>query len=184
MPADVVDEAVELVLGVARLGEADLAGWWGSHGLDRTGQYVLSRTFRRSWGLAALELDLLSAIRRHRESLGGRQTALHLFSDVLPFRRWASAWLAEQKAGGQPVGLPDEMKGWDIGQARTWITRNVASMPEPEVIGGGLYLGEVSQGELEDKAVLQSTMRMLAACYAGVDAPFRVPYFNLRGQAA
>jgi hypothetical protein len=35
MSSDVLGEAVELVLGVARLGEADLAGWWGSHGMDR-----------------------------------------------------------------------------------------------------------------------------------------------------
>jgi len=26
---------VQLVLGVARLGEADLRGWWACHGLDR-----------------------------------------------------------------------------------------------------------------------------------------------------
>jgi hypothetical protein len=26
-----------------------------------------------------------------------RPTALHLFSGLLPFRRWAASWLAEQK---------------------------------------------------------------------------------------
>ena len=61
-------ETVKLVLGVARLGEVDLAGWWGSHGLDRVGRYVLSRSFRRTWQVAALELDILSATRRHNEA--------------------------------------------------------------------------------------------------------------------
>lgn len=183
MSSDVLDETVELVLGVARLGEADLAGWWGSHGLDRVGQYVLSRTFRRSWGTVALELDVLSATHRHRESLGGRQTALHLFCDELPFRRWASTWLAEQKTSAEPPRLHDELKGWDIDRARKWLTRGVARQPEPEVVGDGLYLGELGLSELEDEAVLLSTARLLTACYAYMGTPFRVPYFNLRGQA-
>jgi ATP-dependent helicase/nuclease subunit B len=31
------------------------------------------------------------------EELLGRSTALHLFSDLFPFRRWTAGWLAEQK---------------------------------------------------------------------------------------
>lgn len=31
---------VRLVLGVARLGETDLRGWWSCHGLDEVGYYV------------------------------------------------------------------------------------------------------------------------------------------------
>src|SRR4051812_48918110 len=85
------DTVVRLVLGVARLGEADLAGWWSSHGMDRAGRYVLSRSFRRTWRSVALEVDVLSATRRHNDALGNRRTALHLFSDELPFRRWAAA---------------------------------------------------------------------------------------------
>src|SRR5215212_10747906 len=79
-------DVVCLVLGVARLGEKDLRGWWKGHAIDRTGQYVLSSMFRRTWKPAALELDIAAASRMHQELLG-RSTALHLFSDSLPFRR-------------------------------------------------------------------------------------------------
>src|SRR3954468_14959375 len=89
-------DTVRLALGVSRLGEKDLRGWWQGHALDRTGQYVLSSMFRRTWRPAALELDIAAATRHHSELLG-RASAVHLFSDRLPFRRWASAWLAEQK---------------------------------------------------------------------------------------
>ena len=58
--------AIRLVLGVARLGEKDLRGWWKGHAIDRTGQYVLSGIFRRTWKPAALELDVAAASRMHR----------------------------------------------------------------------------------------------------------------------
>lgn len=79
-------DAVRLVLGVARLGELDLRGWWRGHGPDRTGSHVLSGMFRRTWRPAALELDIATATVMHDQLLG-RSTALHLFSDALPFRR-------------------------------------------------------------------------------------------------
>src|ERR1700674_898936 len=80
------DRSVALVLGVARLGETNLRAWWNCHGLDQAGEWVLKGNFPRSWRWVALELDLISAARRHQEVLP-RSTALHLFSDGLPFRR-------------------------------------------------------------------------------------------------
>src|SRR3954462_663603 len=97
-------DIVPIVLGVARLGENDLRGWWQGHALDRTGQYVLSNMFRRTWRPVALELDISAATRMHDELLG-RASALHLFSDLLPFRRWATGWLAEQKTTEPPPTL-------------------------------------------------------------------------------
>ncbi len=73
-------DIVRLLLGVARLGENDLRGWWKGHALDRTGQYVLASMFRRTWRPAALQLDISAATRMHDELLG-RSTALHMFSD-------------------------------------------------------------------------------------------------------
>jgi hypothetical protein len=96
---DEVDVSTLFVLAVARLGENDQAGWWGCHGLSSTGRYILSSSFPRTWAPAALELDISSATRRHDELLA-RETALHLFSDQLPFRRLALAWLAERKTAG------------------------------------------------------------------------------------
>ena len=46
---------VRMVLGVARLGEADLRGWWTCHGLDRAGSFVLGRAFPRTSGLIGEE---------------------------------------------------------------------------------------------------------------------------------
>ncbi len=173
-------EAVRLVLGVARLGEGDLAGWWGSHGLDPVGRYVLSRTFRRTWRAAALELDILSATRRHNEVADGRVTALHLFSDELPFRRWATAWLADQKMPGERSSIFGELELWNLAAARDSLRQWAGCEPAPEVVGHGLLLGELSPSELQDEEVLLSSARLLAACYPQVDSPFRVPYFNLR----
>lgn len=175
-----LDEAVRLVLGVARLGELDLAGWWGSHGLDRVGRYVLSRSFRRTWHVAALELDVLSATRRHNEAVEGRGTALHLFSDELPFRRWATSWLADQKVHGERNSIFRELESWTLADARASLTRWAGREPSPEVVGGGLLLGELNLGELQDEGMLLSSARLLAGCYPQIDSPFRVPYFNLR----
>jgi len=55
--ANTVDSAVRLVLGVARLGEADLRGWWSCHGLDKVGSFVLKRAFPRTWQPANLDLN-------------------------------------------------------------------------------------------------------------------------------
>src|SRR5690242_11765845 len=91
-----IDLAVRLVLGIARLGEQGLRGWWHSQGMGRGGQYVLGKSFPRTGHVAGLELDILSAAHRHNDLLE-RPTALHLFSSTFPFRRWAEAWLSEQK---------------------------------------------------------------------------------------
>jgi len=173
-------EAVKLVLGVARLGEVDLAGWWGSHGLDRVGQYVLSRSFTRTWQVAALELDILSATRRHNEAAKGRGTALHLFSDELPFRRWATSWLADQKVHGERDRIFSELESWNLTDACASLMRWAGHEASPEVVGNGLLLGELNPGELQDEEMLLSSARLLAACYPQIDSPFRLPYFNLR----
>lgn len=113
-PRTEVDETLRLVLAVARLGEVDLKGWWSSHGVDRSGSFVLRRAFPRSWAAAGLELDVLSATRRHADALARRSTALHLFSDELPLRHWASAWLSEPKTEASIDPLIDELMSWTM----------------------------------------------------------------------
>ncbi len=115
------EHTVKLVLGIARLGEADLTGWWSTHGLDRVGRYVLERSFRRTWRPAALELDVESAKRRHDDATAGRRTMFHLFSDELPFRRWTTSWLAEQKTAAEQSVLFDDLEAWDL------VGRNLSS---------------------------------------------------------
>lgn len=166
---------------MARLGEADLAGWWGCHGLDRPGSYVLSRTFRRTWRSAALELDIEAAARRHHDVTAGRRTALHLFSDELPLRRWANAWLAEQKTAAEPSPLFDEVAQWDLATARAAIEQWAGSVHSGEVVGEGLRVGSLSRAELDDPSALAGAARLLARTYLSIDGSFRVPYFDLAG---
>lgn len=176
-----VDSTVRLVLAIARLGESDLAGWWGTHGLDRAGRYVLSRSFRRTWRSAALELDVEAAARRHNDATAGRRTALHLFSDELPFRRWARAWLAEQKTVSDVSDLFEELAGWDLQTARHRITEWAGDSPPYEFVGGGMRLGALSRVETEDTNSLMSVCGLLAGSYLHIDDQFRVPYFDLQG---
>jgi hypothetical protein len=175
-PAD-HERVIDLVLGVARLGEAGLRGWWQSHGLDQSGRYVLGGSFPRTWRCAAFELAIASAKRRHEEMLG-RSTALHLFSDELPFRRLASAWLAEQKTGGDTSRI-DGYATWTTETAvdalRTWTGTTAAG----EVVGSGLLLGRFTGAELGDPTTLASIAKQLAGAYLDQPGDFRAPYFDL-----
>ena len=136
---------------MARLGENDLRGWWQGHALDRTGRYVLSGMFRRTWRPAALELDMAAATRMHNELLG-RPTALHLFSDLLPFRRWAAGWLAEQKTSEETDPLLSTLEAWTAETAlesmRAWSGQSQGPRGEP--LGEGLLLGRMTAIELAD----------------------------------
>lgn len=176
----VTADVVRLVLGVARLGENDLRGWWKGHAMDRTGQYVLSSMFRRTWRPAALELDIAAAAVIHNELLG-RATALHLFSDLLPFGRWATGWLAEQKATPQAYPLLDALERWtahdSVDALRAWC--GAAEPGRGEALGDGLLLGRLTATEVADPATLLPIARQLAAAYLDQTGPLRPPYFDL-----
>jgi hypothetical protein len=178
--AQQIDDCVRLVLGVARLGEVDLYGWWSTHGLDRAGQYVLARAFRRTWRSAALQLDVESAARRHKDPTAGRRSALHLLSDELPFRRWTTSWLAEQKTAAEPSQLFDELAAWDPAIARERIADWAGSPPRGEVVGDGLLLGALTPRETRDPDALYATARLLTSAYLAVEDQFRVPYLELQ----
>jgi hypothetical protein len=173
-------DIVRLVLGVARLGENDLRGWWQGHALDRTGQYVLSSMFPRTWRAAALELDVAAAARMHDE-LVGRSTALHLFSDLLPFRRWAAGWLAEQKTMAEAPDLFKILEGWTddsaTGALHDWC--GPVDAPRGEMLGDGLLLGRLTGIELDDPVLLLQTARLLSIAYIEQTGPLRPPYFDL-----
>jgi hypothetical protein len=172
------DQAIRLVLGVARLGEEPLRGWWRSHGLGKGGQYVLGKTFPRTYRSAALELDILSAAHRHDDLLE-RPTALHLFSSAFPYRRWAEAWLSEQKTL-EPDPLFDELSGWDLASALRSLRSWAGESPVGELVGEGLLLGQLTQPELDDDAYLLSVARLLTAAYLDQQAGLHPPYFDLK----
>ena len=173
-------DAVRLVLGVARLGEKDLRGWWQGHAMDQTGQYVLSGMFRRTWRPTALELDIAAATLMHNDLLG-RPTALHLFSDLLPFRRWAANWLAEQKTSEEMDPLLSTLEAWTAETAteslRAWSGQSQAPWGEP--LGEGLLLGRMTASELADPPTLQHAAQVLATSYLDQTGPLRPPYFDL-----
>jgi hypothetical protein len=178
---ELTNDSIRLVLGVARLGENDLRAWWKGHGMDRTGKYVLSGMFRRTWRPAALEVDVLAAGKIHDELLG-RSTAIHLFSDLLPFRRWALGWLAEQKTAAEPHPLLVTLEGWEGGAPvdalRSWTAETrVSGVP----IGDGLHLGRLTIAEIADSTSLRQAVRMLAAAYVDQNGPLRPPYFDRAG---
>ena len=173
-------EVVRLVVGVARLGENDLRGWWKGHAIDNTGEYVLSGMFRRTWKPAALELDVAAASRLHYELLG-RSTALHLYSDLLPFRRWAIGWLAEQKTAPEPDPVLDTLQRWTVDNStktlRSWC--GAIEPPRGEPLGDGLLLGRLTVAEVEDASTLRQVARLLAGAYLDQSGPLRPPYFDL-----
>jgi hypothetical protein len=173
-------DAVRLVLGIARLGENDLRGWWGGHAMDRTGRYVLSGMFRRTWRPAALELDIATATLMHNELLG-RSTAVHLFSDLLPFRRWSLGWLAEQKTAIEPDPFLLALESWkaetSTDSLRAWS--DLAPPIRGESLGDGSLLGRLTASELADPPTLQRTARVLAAAYLDQSGQLRPPYFDL-----
>lgn len=173
-------DIVRLVLGVARLGENDLRGWWQGHALDRTGQYVLSSMFPRTWRPTALQLDISAAARMHDELLG-RATALHLFSEWLPFRRWATGWLAEQKTTDVAHDLLANLEALTPDQALKTLQGFCGGIEAPggERLGNGLLLGRLSSAELDDPAMLLQTARLLGVSYLDQTGALRPPYFDL-----
>ncbi|MGH9155784.1 MAG: BrxE family protein [Acidimicrobiales bacterium] len=161
--------AIRLVLGVARLGEADLAGWWSSQGLNPAVRFALAG-FRRTGQVVGAQLALLSAERRHRQLLA-RANAIHLFSPNLPYLGWAQAELAEMKSAG-PSGLLDELASWSsveqavtalrsslpagsTDEAATSAPRFLASMAEhylaPATAGRQLSADDIDHVEMADK---------------------------------
>lgn len=168
-----------LVLAVARLGEADLFGWWRSRGLSEAGAYVLGSALPRTWAWSALEADVLSAALRHDQGLG-RATAIHLFSDRLPAKRWAMSWLWEQKIAGSTNGFFARIRGWSretaLKDLAAWIG---VPPPRGEVLVEGLRLGSLSRRELASRERLEFIIHTLTAAYLDQPGELRLPYFDL-----
>lgn len=174
--------SVWLVLGVARLGEADLFGWWRSRGLGEAGRYVLGEGFPRTWLLAALEGDVLSAAARHEEVFFRRRDALHLFSDELAAKRLALGWLRERKVEGEADGLLEEIRSWSketcLDRLRKWAG---VALPAGEVLGSLHRLGTISRAELGEERRMEEVVRRLAAAYTLDPTDLRFPYLDLQG---
>jgi hypothetical protein len=168
------------VLAIARLGEQDQRGWWRGHALDRTGQYVLSNMFPRTWRPAALQLDVAAGARLHNELLG-RSSALHLFSDGLPFRRWTTGWLGEQKTSDDGRDFLTSLESWTedqlVSALREWCGASDRRSGEP--LGNGILLGHLGANELEESGMLLRIAQQLCLAYLDQTGALRPPYFDL-----
>lgn len=174
-----LEKPVSLLLGIARLGETDLRGWWRARGFSEAGNYVLQGTFPRTAEFTALELDVISAEARHRQEIP-RDSALHLFSDKLAIKVLAINWLLERKLSGSGDPLAKRIVSWNLEAAerdlRQWSATEV---PTAEVLGAGLYLGSVPEGDLVIPGKAQQLISSLSICYLNQQEKLRIPYYNL-----
>lgn len=167
---------VETVLLVARLGEADLHGWWGSRAFGAAGRVVLKQRLPNTWRLAAAELAVESAASRHREVLS-RPTAVHLFGGSWPVRRWTNAWVSEQKTQRPPDAFFEELASLGLDD----ITARLGRRQRPASAGSStaVRLGTVSRAACETPSGLVAHVQDLATIYVGSSSDFVVPYFDM-----
>lgn len=172
-------DAPRLVVAVARLGEADLAGWWRSHGLDGVGEYLLPDLFPRTATVCGAELAVLSAAKRHADALPDRDDVVHLFGEPLPAFANALAWLAELKTGGDQSFL-DELRGWgSYDKGAHALAALTGEAPPAERIGATLRLGRMTADALDDPDRADAAARALAAAYVGQGSELVVPYYDV-----
>jgi hypothetical protein len=57
LPVPLTD-GIEMLLAVVRRGDADRLGWWRSHSVDETAEYVLGESFPSTWMRLARNLSL------------------------------------------------------------------------------------------------------------------------------
>lgn len=166
---------IDRLLAVVRLGDADRLGWWRSHSVDETAEYVLGESLPTTWMASGVELGMESARIRH-EQLLARPTRVHIFSDYLPFHRLLRNWLIERKIDRDAAPL-------------AWLTS--ASVEDlklrlPPSNGGerraeGLYVGDLRRADLEDQVAIDTTLQWLTGAYSGAGRDFVAPYVDLVG---
>ena len=169
---------VRSVLWVARLGEVDLRGWWGTRSFGAAGRVVLKQRLPRTWRMAAVELDVAAASSRHSEVMD-RTNAVHLFSDNWPVRRWANAWVSEEKTTVPPSGFFAQLETAGIDDVASALDLR-GSIPR-DVSGKAVRIGSVSRADFGSPVLLAPKVSELAAVYGQVGSEFAVPYLEVEG---
>ena len=170
-----VDEIVASTIRVARLGEADLRNWWGSRSFGAAGRVVLKQRLPRTWRMAAVELDLASAVNRHNDAID-RPNAVHLFSDRWPVRRWTAAWVAEQKTEDEPSEIFELLETATLDAIEDRLRAD--KKPKVEALGGVLRVGAIERTSLGDPVAVADAVRTLAAAYVGRET-FAAPFLEV-----
>ena len=167
-------EIVRTVLLVARLGEADRRGWWGTGSFGAAGRVVLRGRLPLTWRMAAAELDVAAARNRHNEIIE-RRNAVHLFSDNWPVRRWASAWVAEQKTTDPADEFLEALETIGADEILDRLRADGATTPAS---GQAVQVGTVSSSDFGSPEALLVAVGALAATYVDL-ASFAVPYLEI-----
>lgn len=167
-------EIVRAVLLVARLGEADRRGWWGTGSFGAAGRVVLKGRLPLTWRMAAVELDVAAARNRHNEVIE-RRNAVHLFSDNWPVRRWASAWVAEQKTADPADEFLEALETITTVAILDRLRTDGAATPAS---GQAVRVGAVSSSDFDSPEALLPAVGALAATYADLTS-FAVPYLEV-----
>lgn len=170
-------EGFKALLALVRLGDVDRKGWWRSRSCDDTAEYVLGEAFPSTWLATGLELAMESARVRHEQALAervGGATAVHVFSDHLPFHQLLRNWLIERKLERDPEPLQ-----W-LRQASTEdLISHLGQGSDGERRAEGLYLGTVSPSEINDEDGQRALMERLTGAYRGLNEDFLAPYVDL-----
>ena len=175
IPSQELKAIVRAVVLVARLGERDRRGWWGTQSFGAAGRVVLGQRLPRTWRMAAAELDIAAARNRHDEIIE-RSNAVHLFSDNWPVRRWASAWVAEQKTADPADDFLTTLESITDDE----IAAQLRGGRAPAMSGNAVRVGTVRVDQLGSPESLLANVQDLAAVYAEMDA-FVAPYLEVSG---
>ncbi len=165
-------------LAVARLGEADLRGWWRSNGASATGAFVLEGRFPRTRRVLGLEIALAAAERRHLEEFGEQGDFVHLFSATLGAARLARAWLAERKTESAEAELVGTLHSRSTSELEALIPP-LDQSSKAVTFGARARIGEISVKDLQDPARRATTVQLLARSF--IDHSPALPYLEAVG---
>lgn len=172
-----VTPIVRALLVVARLGEVDHHGWWGTRSFGAAGRVVLKQRLPRTWRMAAIELDMLAATNRHNDIID-RSNAVHLFSDNWPVRRWVQAWVSEQKTTVPPDPFLERIEVASTDELVAELGDRATSSPSN---GKAIKIGSLpSSGFSEPDDVVDRVLE-LASIYPTLSDSFAVPYYDIEG---
>jgi hypothetical protein len=170
---DTEEVTADRLLAIVRLGDTDRLGWWRSHSVDETAEYMLGESFPTTWMASGVELAMESARIRHEQSLN-RLTQVHIFSDYLPYHRLLRNWLIELKIECNPAPL-----AWLPDASIRDLKAKLPASNGGERRADGLYVGNLRREDLENGVVRNSALERLAAAFADMGPEFLAPYMDL-----
>lgn len=168
---------------VARIGEADWLSWWDCHALTPTGDYVVSRLFRRTPELSAAHVAFMAARAEHQRLLP-KERVVHLFDFGEAQEGAFERWLVARKADGwKPNGSlqgPTEDSKQDTRRALKAVGVSLGGARAAE--GQTTVLIETVDADvLESPAASMDLARRLAEAYgSSASDKLIAPYARVR----